>query len=230
MKSISWYQEMYSEAPLCYKVFLDIKNLISWFQEMEFLISRMWFVDIKKWSRNGILDINNWFLDIKNSISWYQEIHLISWYQEMCIISWYQEVEFLILRYAFFDIKNSFSWYQFEFLISGNRILDIKKYLSFLDITKSNSWYQKIEFLISRILDIKNSISWYQEIEFLISKTSWYQKYFLISRIYFLIPRNRILDIKKCWIDSQTAPHTCFSRNTATMGCDNSFPSIYVPA
>ena len=36
----------------------------------------------------------------------------------------------------------------------------------FLDIKKSNSWYQEFDFLISRngILDIKNLIFWYQEI------------------------------------------------------------------
>ena len=45
-------------------------------------------------------------------------------------------------------------------------------------------------------------VSWYQEIDFLISRNaiSWYQE------MYFLISRNRILDIKKCWIKSKTAP------------------------
>ena len=124
------------------------------------------------------------------------------------------------------------SWYQeIHFLISRNRILDIKKYSLFLDIKKSNSWYQEIDFLISRILflDIKNSISWYQEFYFLISRNRFLdikkyflisKKYFLISRIHFLISRihflisrihflisrNRILEIKKCLINSNTAP------------------------
>ena len=106
---------------------------------------------------------------------------------------------------------------------SNSNSNDIKKW--FLDIKNSNSWYQEIEFLISRnrILDIKKSNSWYQEIEY-----SWYQKifldikryflisrihflisriHFLISRIYFLRSRIRILDIQKCWINSRTVPH-----------------------
>ena len=48
----------------------DIKKSISWYQEIEFLISR-----------NQILDIKNWILDIKKSNSWYQEMN--SWYQEI---------------------------------------------------------------------------------------------------------------------------------------------------
>ena len=165
-KSISWCQEI---------------NFISWYQEIYFLISRNEFLisrnqifDIKKYSINSKTAPQNTFLDIKKSISWYHEI--ISWYQEfdfwyqgMCIISWYQEF---------------ISWYQdMHVLISRIRFLHIKIYSNscyqdrFLDIKKSNSWYQKI-FIIS----------WYQEIEFLIS-------------------RNRILDIKKCWINSKTAPH-----------------------
>ena len=74
---------------------------------------------------------------------------------------------FLDIKKWFLDIKNSIFWYQEMCIIS---------------------WYQEIEFLISRIiiLDIKKSISWYQEIEFLISRNIF----------YFLISRNRILDIK----------------------------------
>ena len=117
---------------------------------------------------------------IKNSISWYQEIINISWYQEM--ISWYQE---------------------FNFLISGNRILDIKN--AFLDIKNSISLYQEIVH-----------ISWYQKIEFLISRNRFFIsrnvfwgavllfiEYFLISRFWFLDIKNSfldwyiILDIKK---------------------------------
>ena len=88
--------------------------------------------------------MKKWFLDL---------------YQEMCI-------DFLISRYAFFDIKNSI------FLISKILILDINK--SFLDIKKSNSWYQEILKINSKtahkntFLDIKKSISWYEEI------LSWY--------------------------------------------------------
>ena len=67
MKSISWYQEMYSEAPFYYLF------SINWYQEFDFLISRNHFLI----SRNIILDIKNrnLFLDIKKSISWYQEIY-----------------------------------------------------------------------------------------------------------------------------------------------------------
>ena len=77
---------------------------------------------------------------------------------------------FLISRNEFLLSKKN-SWYQEifcsiekYFLISRNRFLDIKKWL--LDIKNSNSWYQKIEFLISKnaYLDIKKSIYWYQEI------------------------------------------------------------------
>ena len=59
----SWYQEMNSWYQ---EIFFDIKSSISWYQEIKFLISRIWFLDIKKW-----------VLDIKNSISWYQEIKFL---------------------------------------------------------------------------------------------------------------------------------------------------------
>ena len=139
------------------------------------------------------------------SISWYQEFDflisrnnthfLISkhripdikksmfWYQEMCIISRYQEIEFLISRIQMI------SWYQ-----------------GFLDIKKYNSWYKEFDFLYQEIW----TNSWYQEIEFLISRNqildikkliSWYQKIFLNIK-------NSFLAIKKCWINSKTAPHT----------------------
>ena len=73
---------------------------------------------------------------------------------------------------AFLDIKKS---------ISKNRIPDIKKW--FLDINK-------IHVLIWRnvfwgAVYYKLSISWYQEF------------YFFISRIHFLISRNKIIAIKK---------------------------------
>ena len=75
-----------------YLVFLDIKNLISryqefisWYQEIQFLISR---------NEMHFLISRNWFLDINNSISWYQEI------------------DFLILIIRFLDIKKSISWCQ----------------------------------------------------------------------------------------------------------------------
>ena len=60
-----------------HSAFLDIKNSISWYQEMK------WILDIKKYFL-----ISRIFFDIKNSISWYQEI------------------EFLISRIRFLDIKN----------------------------------------------------------------------------------------------------------------------------
>ena len=106
-------------------------------------------------------------------------------------ISWYQEFDFLISRN--------------HFLISRNIILDIKKWNLFLDIKKSEFLISRNihNFLLSRIvfLDIKNFISWYQEIDFLISKNiSWYQKIFLDIK-------NSFLDIKKCLINSKTAPH-----------------------
>ena len=71
-------------------LFLDIKKSNSWYLEIEFLISR------------------NLFLDIKNDN--------ISWYQEM--IFWYQEFDFFY----------------------------IKKWVLFLDIKKSNSWYEEMHF------------------------------------------------------------------------------------
>ena len=95
------------------------------------------------------------------------------------------EIYFLISRNRIIDIKKSNSWYQeTHFLISSNRILDIKKYL--INIVKRRL---KFYFLISRngFLDVKNSIFWYQEIIFIF----WYQeKYLLISRNEFLISRN----------------------------------------
>ena len=75
-KSISWCQ----------------KNNISWYQEMDFLISRNDFLI------SGI----RFFL-----------------YQEMCIISWYQEIEFLISRNAFLDIRMYFSIYRFASLYTS---------------------------------------------------------------------------------------------------------------
>ena len=174
-------------------------QFISWYQGIKFLISR-----------NGILDI-------KKSISWYQEFHFlifkirfldvknsISWYQEIVNISWYQGIQFLISR--------------FHYLISRNQILNVKKYLInskiaaqniFLDIKKSISWYQEMDFLISR----KNFISWYQEIDFLISRNEFLisrnqildiKKYLIVKRrlsIHFLISRNWFLDIKKWFLD-----------------------------
>ena len=193
---------------------VDIKKWNSWYKEMEFWISR------------------NRFLDIKNSISWYQEfaflIFLISWYQKFDFLVSRNKLHFLISRMiflyikkwildikkylinsktapqnTFLDFKKSISWYQgyqeFYFLISRNVYYFLISRRRILDIQKSNLIYQEI-FIIS----------WYQEIDFLISKklNSWYQEiYFLISRNrildikkYFLI--SRILDIKKCWINS----------------------------
>ena len=147
-----------------------MSNSISWYQEKEFLISRIQF------------------LDIKNSISWYQEI---------INISWYQEFDFLISIIRILDIKKSYSWYkkyiswyqEFDFLtsinnthflISKNRIQDdIKK--SFLDIKKSISSYQEMYseapfyYLLRIFFDINlwihlkmKFISWYQLFDVLI--------------------------------------------------------------
>ena len=94
----------------------------------------------------------------------------------------------ILKKNRFLDIKNSISSYQeFHFFISRIPFLHIKKTVpqnTFLDIEKSISWYKKM-------------ISWYQEFDFLISRNVF----------YLLISRNRILDIKKCWINSKTAPH-----------------------
>ena len=84
-----------------------------------------------------------------------------------------------------------------DFLISRNRILDINQEIEFLmSIKKSISWYQKLDFLISR-----------NKFHFLISRNKFH---FLISRNGFLISRNQILDIKKYWINSKTAPQSTF--------------------
>ena len=73
--SISWYQEMYSEAPFYYLL------SISWYQEFDFLISRIHFLI----SRNIILDIKKYK----------------SWYQEMKFISWYKKINSLISKNIF---------------------------------------------------------------------------------------------------------------------------------
>ena len=92
----------------------------------------------------------------------------------------------------FLDIKKSDSWYQ--------EIEFLISIIWFLDINKSISWYQEFDVLIWRIwfLDIKNYISWYPEMNY------WYQE------IKFLISRNQILDIKKYLINSKTAPQNIF--------------------
>ena len=76
--SISWYQEFdflitrntFPDIKKCILIprnaFLDIKNSISWYQEIIHIF------DIKK----RIPDINKSILDIKESNSWYQEILL----------------------------------------------------------------------------------------------------------------------------------------------------------
>ena len=127
------------------------------------------------------------FLAIKKWNTWYQVIDFLI----------YREIEFLISKNIFCAAVLLFIKYFLMsrninyFLISRNRILDIKKWL--LDIKKWNS----------RFLDTKNSISWYQEINFI----SWYQElYFLISRNEFLVSINQFLDIKKHLINSKTAP------------------------
>ena len=53
---------------------------------------------------------------------------IINWYQE--INSWYQEIILCCKAMVIPDIKNSISWYQeFDFVISGIRFRDIKKYV-----------------------------------------------------------------------------------------------------
>ena len=91
-----------------------------------------------------------------------------------------------------------------EFLISRNRISDIKN---------SHSWYHVFEFLISsihflisriRILDIRNSISWYQKFDFLISRI-----HFLISRnVTWFISSTKSLQ-ESIWISSTNELKSC---------------------
>ena len=106
-------------------------------------------------------------------------------------MSWYKEFNFLISRNVYYflisinrilDMKIYIYLYQeFEFLIlrnhfliSRNRILDIKKHLLFLDIKKSNSWYQK-DFFSSKY------ISWYQEFNYIIWEiTSCYFNFYKV--------------------------------------------------
>ena len=81
----------------------------------------------------------------------------------------------LDIKNSFFDIKNSCLIFDIKnsFFDIKNSIFDIKK--GILDIKNyTNFWYQKFEFLISRIriLDIKNSNSWYQK-----SRHFWYQEF-----------------------------------------------------
>ena len=101
--SISWYQEMNSWYQ---EIFLDIKNSISWYQEFDFLISRLRILDIKK------------------SNSWYQETYFEALFYYSLSISWYQEIDLLISRIHFLISRN-----EIHFLISRNRFLDIKKYI-----------------------------------------------------------------------------------------------------
>ena len=75
-------------------------------------------------------------------------------------------IRFFDIKKYFFDIKNSISWYQeIEFLVSRNICYFLISRNRIHDTKKSNSWYQEFDFFY-----IKNSISWYQEMEFLISK------------------------------------------------------------
>ena len=117
------------------------------YQEIDFLISKNRFLDIKKCILRRRFTIFKVFLDIYNLISWYQEF--ISWYQE--IYSWYQEI-----------VKSNSGYQEFHFLIPRNQFLDIEKYL-----INSKTAHQ------NTIFDIKKWISWYQEIHFLISSYSF---------------------------------------------------------
>ena len=156
----------------------DIRNSISWYQEIEFLISR------------------NQILDIKNHISWFLEVFLVSRNNEYFLVS---RIRFLDIK-KWIDIKKSNSWYQeFNFLksrkneyllISRNRILSYQEIDSFFLPRNIHYFFvRKKDFLISkiRLLDIKNSITWYQEFDFLISRNIFrgtvllFIKYFLIQ-------------------------------------------------
>ena len=131
---------------------LDIKNSISWYQEFNFLISRIIFLHIKQWilefliSGNQIPYIKKFlknsktapqktFLDIKKFFLYIKKLFLdirnsMFWYQEMCIISWYREIECLIWRNAFLDIRKCISGYpEIEFLISRNAEWIVKRRL-----------------------------------------------------------------------------------------------------
>ena len=135
----------------------DIKKMISWYQEIEFLISenkddflyqKFDFLISKNlflMSRNRIFDIRksfsdvkknfseffiskNWFSDINNSNSWYQKITCFS-----DLNFWYQKIIY---------------WYQkFEFLISENDFFDIRKYLKNIK-TAPHRFYRKFNYLI----------------------------------------------------------------------------------
>ena len=153
---ISWYQEI--EFLIWRNWILDIKKCIFGYQEMYFLISRNaeWIVKrpLRIYfliSRNGILDIGKWVF-----LSRYQEFDFlrvrILFLPRNGNISWYQEFDFLISRIHFLISR-------IHFLISRNLNLDINKWNLFLDINKWNLF-----------LDIKKSISWYQELELLISR------------------------------------------------------------
>ena len=107
---ISWYQEIdfLIWREMYSEALFYYLLCISWYQEFDFLISRIPFLI----SQNKFLDIKKWniFLDIKKSNSWNHEIN------------------FLISKYRFLDIKNSIPWYQvFDFYISRIWFLDIKK-------------------------------------------------------------------------------------------------------
>jgi len=107
-------------------------------------------------SRIRIPDISNWITDINNSNSWYQEF-----------ICWYQEFEFLIstidLRWYqqwFADIRHSNTSIKNTSLISG--ILLLISTIGILDIKNSNSWYQELVLLISRITITATLHYWYR--------------------------------------------------------------------
>ena len=61
------------------------------------------------------------------------------------------------------------------------------------------------------------SISWYQEFDFLISRNAFFISiiFFWISRNIFL-SRNRILVIKKCYINSKTTPYKEWTEYTVS--------------
>ena len=126
-KSISWYHILRRRFTI-YLVFLNIKNLISWYQELECLISRIPFFYIKKYLL--ILQIRKWN-------SWYEE--MISWYKEFNFLISKIEFDFLISGNIFLDIK--------KVLIKKSRYQEIlHKWEN--GASEYIAWYQEIVFLV----------------------------------------------------------------------------------
>ena len=140
----SWYKQC--QLLMSRILILDIKNLHSWYQELEFLIPTM---GITWYQKCQLLISANEFL-ISTMYSWYQ--YLNSWYQQLIA-----------------DIKNSNCWYQqmnswfqeLELLISVIPIVDIRNTNCWYHEMCTHTWYHEIDLLISgiRILVISNWIT-----------------------------------------------------------------------